>query len=212
MRNDQDFEKLVFERAEEIKARDRKLRVIRTSLMPLAAAFVVLTAVGIHGAFSSNTTQNMADTPYTDYEERQFTNNTKDDKAKENTYNFADDIAAEQNDDIAVIPEDAAEAENIEPAQESEASDITALTFISNEKNIYTDADTIGQISEILKREPSENAFESKGYRGKIEATSSGGKVTQYIVYSDHLTKEGTQSVTIALTENDLTLLTQLFS
>lgn len=212
MRNDQDFEKLVFERAEEIKARDRKLRIIRTSLMPLAAAFVVLTAVGIHGAFSSNTTQNMTDTTAANYEERQYRNDAKEEAAEENTYKYADNITAKQNDDFAAVPEDAAEADDFMPANEQETAELTALTFISNTENVYTDSATIRQITEILEREPTDEQYESKGYRGRIEATSSSGETTQYTVYSDHLTKEGTQSVTIALTENDLTLLTQLFS
>lgn len=52
MRNKQEFQDLVFARAEEIKARDRRNKMIRLSVMPIAAAFVILTAVGIHGALS----------------------------------------------------------------------------------------------------------------------------------------------------------------
>ena len=47
MRSNMEFEALVFERAELIKQRDRKNKMIRMSVMPIAAAFLVLTAVGI---------------------------------------------------------------------------------------------------------------------------------------------------------------------
>ena len=54
MRNREEFESLVFERAEKIKARDRAAKTIRLSIMPIAAAFLVLTAVGIHRLTSMN--------------------------------------------------------------------------------------------------------------------------------------------------------------
>ena len=68
MRSEREFEALVFERAEEIKARDRSRRLVRMSVMPIAAALVVLTAVGIRGILSvPNGTANSFDAAVGEY-------------------------------------------------------------------------------------------------------------------------------------------------
>lgn len=47
MRNNYDFEQLVFEKAGAIKAHDRRRKIVVSTVTPLAAALVILTAAGL---------------------------------------------------------------------------------------------------------------------------------------------------------------------
>ena len=62
MKSNYDFEQLVFEKAGVIKAHDRRRRIVLSTVTPVAAALVILTAAGLRTlSFSPNSTADFRD-------------------------------------------------------------------------------------------------------------------------------------------------------
>ena len=229
MRNREDFESLVFERAEEIKARDRAAKTIRLSIMPIAAAFLVLTAVGIHRFTSMNTSFSDAAAPASDASGEAYYNapqyddrNTTAGAAPAEKYAFADEEAPAENfenydyDGVA----DVGEAEKTDEAQDAQTKQSlqaeqpvgsVTVTFYANEKLTLT-GEQASVLAAALDCETFPTDSADSGYIGKLTVEGSGAK-TVYYLYSDHLKKVKGGSVigTFALNDSTKVLLEEAF-
>ena len=193
MRNKQDFEKLVFERADEIKAHDRRMKAARLTVMPLAAAFVIVTVVGLRSSpfFSNNTTA-----------KNDLAAEERSAEMQSEMYNAP--AAAEDNDEFDAGEAPAYEApqmnyaaddytyENYAEAEDNDAalkgdepaamqSDGEAI-ILTQRKTVVTDSEDISELFTALTQ-GTETQQTGGACLGTVTFTDSN---TQFRIYADH--------------------------
>lgn len=190
MRSEREFEALVFERAEAIKAHDRSMKIIRMSVMPIAAALVVLTAVGIRGMLTvPSSTANSFDAAAGDhaaeYNERSAQapdmDAAYDEKADEEQYSYNRndeyDFAAEIEQDAGAENENAAAATAAADEQKDVETQMTAVIKAQSRTTIS------GEAANALYRALSNGALTdeqpSGGCLGEVEFSDG----TRYTIY-----------------------------
>lgn len=214
MRSEQDFEKLVFERADKLKVHDRKMKIVRNSLMPLAAAFVVLTAVGIHGAFSMPNSSAKSDAAapaeqtggYSDY-----ANAIQETAPAADAYedNAAYDETYENEPQAKNYSGDANYAAEGKAAYSSSEHTAVMIAFEANGRTELTDPAELDDVMAILSSAPDEKSLPNTGYKGTLTVTYSDGAEETYYLYGDHLTSS---NGSITLDDNEISLLSEYFN
>lgn len=189
MMDKRDFEKLVFEKAEKIKARDRRNKIIRISVIPAAAAFAVISLVGVRSLFympnsmgasfsdaaatagysDKNTVQSMTAASADDNENNEeYTNEYEDYGAVDSG---ADYDTAQETQPTGELPAVTAPSSNSTPA----------VTFDTNTRIVISD-DNAAVIAAALDREFTSDEFPDKGFLGTVTVGD-----TSYNIYETHV-------------------------
>ena len=221
MRNKQDFEQLVFERADKLKAHDRSMKIVRISVMPIAAAFVVLTAVGLRGLSNpsymnaTNAADNAAAGELYEYSagntaaandlEAEPRNQAEINAAKSYEEDFdAVQDADEYNDDVGADVQN----ENTAAAQ----TQTSAVVFRGQQTQTVTGETAVSEITSAFDAlsEPSDSS--AGGCLGYIEFR--GDTETQYRIYADRVEKYtgGTLTDSFAMTNDVKRVLAKYFN
>ena len=229
MRNREEFESLVFERAEKIKARDRAAKTIRLSIMPIAAAFLVLTAVGIHRLTSMNANLSDAAAPadaanaaegasfaapdYTKQNEEYSEKNISDELAPQDIAgSTANNARAGEYEDYAAEDADNGAAKSDEVSSEAKSERGVTVTFSANDP-VTLVGEPAGELADALAGESTPSEDGSRGYIGRI-TVEEGGTDTDYYLYPDHVRKaeNGSTSGSYALSDTTKALIEKYFS
>ncbi len=207
MMNNSDFEKLVFERAEELKAHDRRVRAVRLSILPIAAAFVILTSVGLRSALTvPNSSTAQDDRARDSYTAENYSGSAEHPAdlssfEEEDTQKAADDMTA-YNDNAVDYAADAAPQ-----LPEDEAPAVTAV-ILTQEKTVVTDAKKVSALENALTG--SEETSDGGVCLGTVTFSDS---EMLYKIYNDHFEvyHGGTLSAAYAYTDGAEDILSEYF-
>ncbi|MBQ1546659.1 MAG: hypothetical protein IIZ59_03915 [Clostridia bacterium] len=210
MMDKSDFEALVFEKADAIKKRDRRNKIIRLSVIPAAAAFAVISLVGVRSLFympqsaGTSLSDATANAPAAEYSAKNTAPEDMNDYGGFTNEYEAEDGAADNYD---IIDNNGIE-KNTQPVQTFPANETTSplVSFDTNTRFFLYDDDA-KIIAAALDREFTSDDFSESGflctvtvddisysiYETHVKAEKSGEIIGQYPL--DDETKETLQNI-----------------
>ncbi len=188
MRNNRDFEQLIFERAEKIKEHDKTMKLIRMTVTPIAAAFVILTAVGIHrfAVTPANMSAQADNAPAFEASAAYAPENSETSEASTARQTIKSAEAEDQTDDAAYEDYEYDGMAANEAPVNAAPGDVT-VTFTANDAITLTGSEAL-DAAEALADESTPVNSEDKGYLGTVTVKAD-GQSTDYRIYTDHVGK-----------------------
>lgn len=182
MMNKQDFEKLVYEKAEQKKTHDKNMKIIRLSIMPISAALVIVSLVGLKNIASLPTqnaaTNGAADNVYSPSYNDRIADETE---GAQDQYDFDGEYSYTDKSISAELPVDNGADTMYEDSQQS--PEATQITFTANETiTIYDPNDTEEIIEKLSSSELTEPSHDNTGYLGDITVND-----LVYRLYADNI-------------------------
>lgn len=191
MMNNQEFENLVFERAEIIKKRDRNKKIIRLTVMPIAAAVAVMTAVGVSRMAiipNLNDSTGMIQGETNRISDNvgaaaQYTQESDEMVDKSADAAYTDDVHLNDNTPgYSISYSDEFSGDALYEAPEDDLSDISLIEFVGQSHITVTDENSILEIEDALATMNEEADETSGGCYGTLSVTR-GDTVTNYRIY-----------------------------
>ena len=221
MRNNYDFEQLVFEKAGNIKAHDRRRKIVISTVTPLAAALVILTTVGLRtlsfspdsfadrqdaagaaigGLYSENATKPSENYAPKSMEEDNADYDLYDNIAQEDG-DYLDEYAEQYSEEVQNDNAGAADSLSINAAAPQAAADsYNTVIFTANETIVLN-----GEAADEIEKALSEASLDD--YKNESENGSYLGTITvdddEYKIFYDHAEVQNQSGTTASFALDD---------